>query len=62
MFLSKIADALVERLAPRARAGACCEERGQCESYPCDEIGPGYQKLCCKACNCGDICTACYLG
>lgn len=60
MFLKKLADALVQRLVPRAEAGACCEEQGQCDIYPCPN-GVG-ECLCCTKCNCGLQCVPYYGG
>ncbi|GLZ80460.1 hypothetical protein Afil01_52670 [Actinorhabdospora filicis] len=59
MFLKAIADALVERLVPRTEAGACCEDRGLCDTYDCaDGISV---KLCCYSCSCRLICGSCYI-
>lgn len=60
-MLGKMADRMLTAFVPKAEAGACCAERGQCYvdfSY-CRTF---YSRKCCFDCNCRPVCGPCNEG
>lgn len=57
-LLRTIGDALVERLVPKADAGACCVDAFKCWNETC---GVDKVRRCCLSCQCVKSCGACHL-
>lgn len=59
-FLTAIGDAMLGRLAPRAVAGACCNEYGRIWERSCGPNGIG-REVCYRNCHCQWECDPCVL-
>lgn len=59
-MIGKFADRMLTAFVPKAQAGACCVEQGQCywRTGTCPE---GMLQRCCFDCNCRAVCgSTCY--
>jgi hypothetical protein len=60
-MIGKLADRMLTAFVPKAQAGACCTEHGQCYLNSSGCPGGSF-KRCCYDCNCRAVCGPCDVG